>query len=301
MKWLIFTGSLKLQGDSKAVANYERPKCAACEFRKGHRQSNTVNTIKNNPMKEKGTKKDNLLTGQKVSTDHYISWDLGRIYHTKGNSDPSEMFSEECDFIDHVSGYVRIKHQVSIKATETVKARPNFEREAQSQGVEIKGYQDDNGIFNTPEVMKELLKKHKNIRFSGAVTSHQNGAVHCDIKAVVTMESTMLMQTALRCPDDAFSTDLWPTPMDYYVWFYNRIPEMQSGLSSIKILSGSRFEPFSETISNCNVWGCTTYVLETKLQNHRAKIPKWATRIQLGVNMGFNKIYLTQVEFFKNK
>ena len=69
------------------------------------------------------------------------------------------MFSVGCVFIDHVSGYVRIKHQVAIKATETVKKKLTFEREAQSQGVAIKGYHTDNGIFKASEFMKELLKK----------------------------------------------------------------------------------------------------------------------------------------------
>ena len=69
------------------------------------------------------------------------------------------MFSGGCVFIDHASGYVSIKHQVAINATETVKAKLAFEREAQSQGVVIKGYHTDNGIFNSSEFMEELLKK----------------------------------------------------------------------------------------------------------------------------------------------
>ena len=40
--------------------------------------------------------------------------------------------------------------------------------EDQSQGVVIKGYRTDNGIFNVSEFMEELLKKHQNIRFSEA-------------------------------------------------------------------------------------------------------------------------------------
>ena len=47
---LIRTGRLKVQVNSKAVSNCERSKCAACEFVKGHNQSNKVNTIKKNPM-----------------------------------------------------------------------------------------------------------------------------------------------------------------------------------------------------------------------------------------------------------
>ena len=83
-----------------------------------------------------------------MSADHYISRAPGRLYHTKGKSDQSYMFSGGCVFIDHASSYVIINHQVAIKATETVKAKINFDREAQIQGVVIKGYHTDNGIFN---------------------------------------------------------------------------------------------------------------------------------------------------------
>ena len=129
------------------------PKCAACDFGKGYIQPNKINTIEKNPMKEQELKKDHLLPGKIVSADHYISRAPGRLYHTKGKSDQSDMFSGGCVFIDHVSGYVSIKHQVDINATETVKAKLTFEREAQSQGVVIKGYHTDNGIFNSSECM----------------------------------------------------------------------------------------------------------------------------------------------------
>ena len=153
------------------------------------------------------------------------------------------MFSGGCVFIGHANGYVIIKYQVDIKATEAVKAKLTFEREAHSQGVVVKGYHTDNGIFNAPEFMEELWKNQQKIRFSGAGLSHQNGAAECVIKTVVTMERTMLMQAALRCTEDTFSTDLWPMAMYYAVCVYNQITDMQSGLSAIEIWSRSRFEP----------------------------------------------------------
>ena len=57
VKWLICTGHLKVQGNPKEVANFERPKCASCEFGMGHRLPNKVNIIKKNPMKEQYLKK----------------------------------------------------------------------------------------------------------------------------------------------------------------------------------------------------------------------------------------------------
>ena len=82
------------------------------------------------------------------------------------------MFSGGCDFIDHVSGYVSIKHQVAINANENVKGKLTFEREAQSQGVVIKGYHTDYGIFNSLNFVEELLKKQQKIRFSGSQSIH---------------------------------------------------------------------------------------------------------------------------------
>ena len=72
VQWLIHTGHLKVQGNSKAVANYYTPKCAACEFGKGHCKTNKVNTNNKNPMKEQDLNKDNILLGKMVSEDHYI-------------------------------------------------------------------------------------------------------------------------------------------------------------------------------------------------------------------------------------
>ena len=88
--------------------------------------------------------------------------------------------------------------------------------------------------------------------------------------------------------------------MDYTVWVYNRTPDIQYGLSAIEIWSRSRFEPVSETLSNCHVWGCPTYVLEPKLQKPGVKIPKWAPTSRRGVNMCFSKMHSTQVGLVLN-
>ena len=78
------------------------------------------------------------------------------------------MLSGGCVFIDHASGYVSINHQVDINTTENVKSELTFEREDQSQGVVIKGYHTDNGIFDASDFIEEMLKKQQNIRFRGA-------------------------------------------------------------------------------------------------------------------------------------
>ena len=99
----------------------------------------------------------------------------------------------------------------------------------------IKGYYIDNWIFNSSEFMEDLLKQQQKISFSWAGASHQNGAAERAIKTVVTMSRTMLMHAALRFAEDTLSTDLWTMEINYSVWVYNRIPDMQSGLYAIEI------------------------------------------------------------------
>ena len=142
--------------------------------------------------------------------------------------------------------------------------------------------------------MEDLLNNQKSISFSGYGASRQNGESEHVIKTVFTMKSTMLIHTTLICPEETFSTDLWPMKMNYDVWVYNWIPYVQYGLSAIKICSRSRFEPLSETLTNYSFWGFPTYILEPKLQNPGVKIPKWAPRIRRGFNMGFSKMNSTQ-------
>ena len=62
--------------------------------------------------------------------------------------------------------------------------------------------------------MEKLSNKKQKIRFSGAGASRKNGLAERAIKRVVTMERTMLMHAAFRCPEDKLSTYLWPMAMD---------------------------------------------------------------------------------------
>ena len=188
--------------------NCERTKCATCEVGKVHRRPNKVNEIKKNHIKDQYLNKNHLLSGQMVSADHYISRDPGRLYHTKGKSDPSDIYSGVFVLIDHTSGYMSIKHELDIKATKTFRSKLTFERENKSKGVMVNVYHTDNGIFNNSKFMEGMLKKQQNIRFSGPKNLHQNGSAERTIKTMVTMASAILMKSLLICHKDTLYIDL---------------------------------------------------------------------------------------------
>ena len=68
-----------------------------------------------------------------------------------------------------------IKHQVAIKSAETFKAKFSIYKDAQSQGVLIKGYEIYNALLDVPYLIEYMLKTRKVLGLSRAGASHKNG------------------------------------------------------------------------------------------------------------------------------
>ena len=124
---------------------------------------------------------------------------------------------------------------MTINACVTGKAKLVFDRESQSQGVVMKGYHTDNGVFNASAFMEDVLKNQQNIRFSGTGASHKNSIEEQATNTVVTMARFMFIHSSLKCPEHILSTNIFPTEIYYNVCIYNCIPAMQPSLSGIDI------------------------------------------------------------------
>ena len=72
--------------------------------------------------------------------------------------------------------------------------------------------------------------------------------------------------------------------MDYSVSIYNYITDIHSTLYTIEIWLRLGFEPVSETLKICHVWGSPAYFLEAKFYNPGVKITKWYPRSLIRVN-----------------
>jgi len=158
-----------------AVANCKHVMCSSCEYGKACRRPTKVNTTSEIKEKRMELKKGDIFPGQRISVDHYQSAVPGRPYSSRGSTDTKNMYHGGAIFVDHASGYLSVKHQVSLSAADTIKAKLKFEREASESGVIIQGYHTDNGTFNAKEFMEALTAANQKIRFSGAGGAHQNG------------------------------------------------------------------------------------------------------------------------------
>ena len=83
--------------------------------------------------------------------------------------------------------------------------------------------------------------------------------------------------------------------MDFDVQMYNKISDINSCLSEIKIWSRNFFDIVSETLNNCYGSGCLTYIFDPKLQKYGVKITDLDPIIRREINMEFRKMHSTQV------
>ena len=78
-------------------------------------------------------------------------------------------------FVDHASGHISIRHQVSLNASDTIQAKLSFKHEAFNNGVTVSSYHCDRGTFAAKDFVAALNKKDQTIRYSGANIGFQSG------------------------------------------------------------------------------------------------------------------------------
>jgi len=139
--------------------------------------------------------------------------------------------------------------------------------------VEVKHYHGDNGIFKEEEYRQECTEKMQLQSFSGVGAQHQNSKAERDIQTIIYMARTFLVHSSLHWTDiGADDIALWPFTVKHAVWIYNRIPNYESGLTPLELITKQKAD--HRDILRSHVWGCPAYVLEPKLQ-YGQQLPKW--------------------------
>jgi hypothetical protein len=106
-----------------------------------------------------------------------------------------------------------------------------------------------------------------------------------------------MLHLATHWPQQA-NASFWPQAVDYAIWVFNRMPNMESGISPNELWSSARGNAGTE-LSRAHVFGCPVYVLDAALQDGK-KIPKWNPRARLGLFLGFSDVHSSQVPMVLN-
>ena len=286
-----------LHAKDKGQISCPLPLCQTCQVAKARRR--TANVKRSTPNRETTPvlRVDDLQPGDCISVDQYESSVRGRLPYTRGRERRSNRFCGGTLFYDHASSKMFVRHQVSLDASETVDAKRSVEREALAQGIYIKEYHSDNGIFSSRAFEESLVDNDQTIKKSGVGAKHQNAVAERAIGVVQNMARAMLLHLRLHWPDE-FDPALWPFALDYAVWIFNQIPHADRGGMCPEELF-SRTKAGISALRRARVFGCPTYVLDSRLQDGK-KIPKWEPRARTGMFLGFSSEHSSMVGLILN-
>ncbi len=111
--------------------------------------------------------------------------------------------------MDHHSrlSYVYLQHSTGDE--ETLKAKNAFKAYARANGVTIKHYHANNGIFAANKWLANVKAAKQSITFCGVGAHFQNGVAEKRIRDLQESAHTMMLQAANKWPT-AHLSSLWP-------------------------------------------------------------------------------------------
>ena len=125
-----------------------------------------------------------MAYGKRIFLDQYVSSVEDKNFNGRGQTQSQLTYKGGTIFVDAASSYISIHHQLGFTATETIRAKIAFEREAAFVGNQITGYNTDNGVYTAKEFTKHLEQRTQTIRLSGVGAHHQNGPAENAIKNI---------------------------------------------------------------------------------------------------------------------
>ena len=279
---------------SSKITYEERPLCEICEYAKARRKAVHGKKTQSDPAVEGDLKKGHLRPGASVSVDHFESRIKGRTFNSFGRS-TSEHYVGGCIFVDHMSGYLQVEHQLGFSSTETIRAKQAYEKHCLDHGIMVDTYLADNGVFKANAFINHIREHAQRLRFCGVNAHHQNGVAERSIKTVSDMARAMMLHSSIHWKD-AIDSTLWPMATTYATYLYNHFPD-SNGIAPADLFTGTQFP--RHKLKDVHTWGCPVYVLDPTLQQGK-KIPKWQPRSRKGVFVGFSPNHGSEVPLILN-
>jgi hypothetical protein len=283
-------GGEKLLSASRCII----PRCEVCEFAKGRRKPTGGKKSTAHPHSTGALKDSHLRAGSSVSVDHFESRLKGRTYTSYGKT-TSDQYVGGCIFVDHMSGYIHVEHQLGFSSTETIRAKQNYEQLALGNGVIITDYLADNGIFKANAFVQHLREHNQRVQYCGVNAHHQNGIAERSILSISNMARAMLLHASLRWKT-GIDSSLWPMAVNYATYVYNHTPK-ENGIAPADLFTGTQIP--RHKLRDIHVWGCPVYVLDPTLQAGK-KLPKWQPRSRRGLFVGLSDSHSSDVPLILN-
>ena len=197
-----------------------------------------VKKVQSNPASEGAISHNKLDVENFVSTDQFVCRTPGRLPSGYGREGTNRQFNGGI-YNDAASGLIWVENQVSLGASETIMGKVRFEQWLYDIAcVEVKHYHGDDGIFSSKTYREECSEKMQSQSFSGVGAQHQNSKAERAIQTIMYMACTFLVHSSLHWTDmGADNISLWPFAVKHAVWLYNRVPNQESGLTPLELIT----------------------------------------------------------------
>jgi hypothetical protein len=236
VQFILKTGVLS-KGDSvrnlhsTACKLQTHPKCTACMYGKQVRRFPPGSTVQSVKEREGALKHGDLLPGQQISVDHFVTKTLGRLFEGYGKAPNGDMYKGGCIFVDHASGFIHIEFQSHLDSHETLKAKSSFEKVCMDAGVVPQSYLTDNrSAFTSQDFASHLSNFQQHSLRSAPGAHHHNGVAERNIRTIMTIARTMMIHASIHWPDVS-DRSLSPMAVTHATFLFNHIPNTSIGHS----------------------------------------------------------------------
>jgi hypothetical protein len=278
-------------GLPRRLRNCPVPMCTACAYGKASRKAWRGKTTKKIEVSKE------LQPGQIVSVDQLVSHTPGLVAQISGNL-TTKRYKYATVFVDQATrlGYVHL--QKTATADETIEGKKAFEKYAESNGINIRAYHADNGIFRAQKWVDCCAKAEQGLTFAGVNSHHENGIAERRIKELQDAARSMLIHANRRWKMSV-NAHLWPYAVRMACDQVNNTPRMQDKERKTPMQAFSK----SDVHTNLKHWhpfGSPAYVLENALQTQGIH-GKWKSRARTGIYLGRSPHHSRNVGLILNR
>lgn len=264
----------------------QTPACTACLYAKATKRRWRDKTSNNKDEAQRATK-----PGEVVSVDQLVSPTPGLVAQISGFL-TRKRYKYATVFVDQCTGYGYAHLQKSDSAEETLEAKTAWEKLLQTQGITVRNYHADNGIFKAMKWVEACTKNGQGLTYAAVGAHHQNGVAEKRIRDLQELTRSMMIHANKRWKK-SITAHLWPYALRMAVDAINDTPSMQDKqrrtpsqrIAMTKVdINPKHYAPF----------GCPVYVLDSALQSNQPH-HKWKERARVGIYLGKSQTHARNV------
>ena len=179
-----------------------------------------------------------------------------------------------------LAGHISIYRSLPLLRKQLNVNKHTFEEVCRQQGIKVRGYHADNGIFKASKWVNDCKWRQQSLTFAGVNAHHSNGRAERRIRLLLDLARSMMIHADRRW-GGGIMIHLWPYALRMANDSVNYTPNMQDEFkrAPANIMLNTHVQM---NIKHWLPFGYPAYVLKKKLQDDKRIFHKWKIRSRIG-------------------